>query len=138
MYFYCYVCVFLFMFMYLHRASWHSSATLTEVFPCFSSVVSQMPGYNSQRRGTARTLPKVFVLFYLKFVLCRSLYCLCVNVYCTTATEWQSNCSSTNISSYISQTARFSTRAIDLKISVLIVSTIFVRNFLLKEELRDI
>jgi hypothetical protein len=23
------------MFMYLHRASWHSSATLTEVFPCF-------------------------------------------------------------------------------------------------------
>jgi hypothetical protein len=24
-----------FMFMYLHHASWHSSATLTEVFPCF-------------------------------------------------------------------------------------------------------
>jgi hypothetical protein len=23
------------MFMYLHRASWHSSPTLTEVFPCF-------------------------------------------------------------------------------------------------------
>jgi hypothetical protein len=23
------------MFMYLNRASWHSSATLTEVFPCF-------------------------------------------------------------------------------------------------------
>ena len=23
------------MFMYLHRASWHCSATLTEVFPCF-------------------------------------------------------------------------------------------------------
>jgi hypothetical protein len=23
------------MFMYLHRASWHSSAALTEVFPCF-------------------------------------------------------------------------------------------------------
>jgi hypothetical protein len=23
------------MFMYLHRASWHSSATLTEAFPCF-------------------------------------------------------------------------------------------------------
>ena len=23
------------MFMYLHRASWHSSATLTEVLPCF-------------------------------------------------------------------------------------------------------
>jgi hypothetical protein len=24
-----------YMFMYLHHASWHSSATLTEVFPCF-------------------------------------------------------------------------------------------------------
>ena len=23
------------MFMYFHRASWHSSATLTEVFLCF-------------------------------------------------------------------------------------------------------
>jgi hypothetical protein len=31
--------------------------TLTEVFPCFSSVVRQMPGYTTQRRGTARTLP---------------------------------------------------------------------------------
>jgi len=25
--------------------------------PCFSSVLGQMPGYNSQRRSTARTLP---------------------------------------------------------------------------------
>jgi hypothetical protein len=30
------------MFTYLHRASWHSSATLTEVFRAFSSVVRQM------------------------------------------------------------------------------------------------
>ena len=57
-----------------------------------------MPEYNSQRRGTAHTLPKIFVLFYVLFVLCRSVYCLCVNVYCTTATEWQSNCSLTNLS----------------------------------------
>ena len=103
---YCYVYVFLLvmsvysycMFMYLHRASWHSSATLTEVFPCFSSVVRQMPGYNSPRRGTVRTLPKIFVLFCVLFVLCRSGYCLYVNVYCTTATGWQRNCSLTNIS----------------------------------------
>jgi hypothetical protein len=38
-------------------ANWHYPATLTEVLPCFSSVVRQMPGYNSQRWGTARTLP---------------------------------------------------------------------------------
>jgi len=32
------------MFMYLHRACWHSSATLSEVFPRFFSVVTQIPG----------------------------------------------------------------------------------------------
>jgi hypothetical protein len=39
---YCNLCTFIVMstysycmFMYLHRASWHSSATMTEVFPCF-------------------------------------------------------------------------------------------------------
>jgi hypothetical protein len=39
---YCNLCIFIVMsmysycmFMYLHRASWHSSATPTEVFPCF-------------------------------------------------------------------------------------------------------
>jgi len=73
-------------------------------FSCaFSSVVwRQMPGYNLQRRGTARTVPKVFVLFYVLFVLCHSVCCLCVIVYCTTATWWQPNCSLTNISYHIS------------------------------------
>jgi len=66
-------------------------------FRAFSSVVRQMPTYNSQRRVTPRTLPNIFVLFYILFVLCRSVYCLCVNVYCTAATRWQPNCSLTNI-----------------------------------------
>jgi len=35
-----------------------------------------MPGYNSQRRGTARTLPKLIVLFCVFFV------CKCVLHYC--------------------------------------------------------
>jgi hypothetical protein len=66
----------------------------------FSSVVKQMPGYNSPRRGTALTVPITFlccsiycfcvvlcIVFVLSYVLffCRSVYCLCVNVYCTTA-----------------------------------------------------
>jgi hypothetical protein len=60
----------------------YSLATLTEVFP---SVVRQMPGYNSQRLGTANTLPNLFVLFSLLFVFfCCQLWCsvyrLCVNV----------------------------------------------------------
>ena len=36
---------------------------------------------------------KTVVLFYVLFVLYRSMYCLCVNVYCTSATGWQPNCS---------------------------------------------
>jgi hypothetical protein len=64
-------CIFCF-----HRANWHSSATLNEVLPCFFLSWRQMPGYNSQRRGTARTLLKLIVLF------CVSSVCKCVLYYC--------------------------------------------------------
>ena len=43
--------------------------------------------------GARSALSQIVVLFYVLFVLCRSVYCLCVNVYCTTATGWQPNCS---------------------------------------------
>ena len=46
----------------------HPLTTLTEVFPCFSSVVRQMPGLNSQSRGTERISSEL-----LSFVLCLSL-----------------------------------------------------------------
>ena len=42
MYYYCYVYVFFFVIYALfyiycfYRANWHSSSTLTEVFPCFT------------------------------------------------------------------------------------------------------
>jgi len=35
---------------------------------------------------------QIVVLFYVLFVLCRSVDCFCVNVYCTTATGWKPNC----------------------------------------------
>jgi len=75
------VCILIVMYVLFcifccHRAIWHSSAILTEVFPCFFSVVRQMPGYNSQRRGTACTLPKLTVL------LCVLFACKCVHYYC--------------------------------------------------------
>ena len=38
-------------------------------------------------------LTKKNMLFYVLFVLCRSVYCLCVNVYCTAATGCKPNCS---------------------------------------------
>ena len=45
------------------------------LFRAFSSVVRQMPGYSSQIRGTAGTLPKLIVLFCVLFV------CKCVLYY---------------------------------------------------------
>jgi hypothetical protein len=62
MYFYCYVYVFFLscMFCSVYSVFIAPSDTLrlplTDVFLCFSSVVRQIPGYNSQRQGMACTL----------------------------------------------------------------------------------
>jgi len=74
------LCILIFMYVLFcifcfHRANWYSSAIL-RFFRAFSSVVKQMQGYNLQRQGTARTLPKLIVLFYVLFV------CKCVLYYC--------------------------------------------------------
>jgi hypothetical protein len=108
------LCIFIVMsmysyckFMYLHRASWKSSATLTEVFPCFflnckanARVKLAKMGHGSHSSNIFLLFHAlfIFVLFYVLFVLCRSVYCLCVNVYCTTATGCQSNCGLINTS----------------------------------------
>jgi hypothetical protein len=81
------------MFMYLHRASWHSSATLTEGFSCFFLSCKANARVKPAKMGHGLPSSKIFVLSYVLFVLCRSVYCLCVNVYCTTATGWLPNCS---------------------------------------------
>ena len=58
--------------------------TLTEGFPCFFPSCRTNARVKPAKTGTARTLPNfcvvlcIFVLFYVLFVLCRSLYCLCV------------------------------------------------------------
>jgi len=88
-----YILNFYFMFMYLHRASWHSSVTLTEVFPCFFLSCKANSRVKPAKTGHGPHSSKVFVLFYILFVLCRSVYCLCVNVYCTAVTGWLPNCS---------------------------------------------
>jgi len=82
---FCKLCILIVIFMYSYchmfckvylfsLPSWHSSATLIEVFPCFFLSYKANVSVNSQRRGTARNLPKLIVLFYVFF---------CVNVYCT-------------------------------------------------------
>ena len=64
----------LFCTICFHRANWHSSATLTEVFPCFfPSFVRQMPGYYWQTRSTARTVP--INLLLVLFLLLNVLFC---------------------------------------------------------------
>jgi hypothetical protein len=67
-------------------------------FRAFPSVVRQMPGYITQRLGTARTLPNQWiVLFYVMFV------CICVLYYChRVATQLQLNISYHIISHHIS------------------------------------
>jgi len=79
MYFYCYVCVFL---LYLHRASWHSSATLTEVFPCLFLNCKANARVKPAKTGYGPHSSKIFVLSYVLFVLCRSVYCACVWCVC--------------------------------------------------------
>ena len=61
-------------------------------FRAFSSVVRQIPGYNPQRRGTARTLPNFcVVLCIVCFVSFSVLFvCKCV-LNCATATGWLPN-----------------------------------------------
>ena len=60
-------------------------ATLTEVFfRAFSSVVRQMSGYNSTRRGTAHTSQFPLTMYFM--------YGLFVNESCDAATGCQPNC----------------------------------------------
>jgi hypothetical protein len=71
----------------------HSSATLTEVFPCFFLSCKANARVKPAKMGHGTHSSKIFLLLYVLFVLCRFVYCLCIYVYCTTATGWLPNCS---------------------------------------------
>jgi hypothetical protein len=68
--------------------SGHFSTTLTEVFPCFFLSCKEIPGYNSQRWGTARTSQFTSQFFFLivmcapSSVFCVLFVCKCVLYYC--------------------------------------------------------
>ena len=70
-----FVCLCLF-----YRASWHSSATLTEVLLCFFLSCKANARVKLAKMGHGPHTSKLFVLFYVLFVLCRSVYCVCVCV----------------------------------------------------------
>jgi hypothetical protein len=73
--------------MYLHRASWHSSATLNEVFPCFF-LRSKANARVKPKTHKGRALPTLFqnfcvVLCIVCFVsLCVLFVCKCILYYC--------------------------------------------------------
>jgi hypothetical protein len=62
------------MFMYLHRANWHSSATLTEGFPCFFLSYKANARVNPAKTGHGPHSSKF---------LCCSMYCSFCVVLCT-------------------------------------------------------
>jgi hypothetical protein len=72
------------MFMYIRRASWHSSATLTEIFPCFFLSCKANARVKPAKMVHGPHSSKIFVLFYILFVLSFSVLfvCKCVLYYC--------------------------------------------------------
>jgi len=87
----CNLCIFIVMsmysycmFMYLHRATWHSSATMTEVFPCFFLSCKANARVKPTKMRTARTVPNCcVVLCIVCFVsFCVLFVCKCVLYYC--------------------------------------------------------
>jgi hypothetical protein len=72
------------IFIYLHRASWHSSATLTEVYPCFFLSLQVLPG-QTRNDGVSSALFRnlCVVLCIVCFVsFCVLFLCKCVLYYC--------------------------------------------------------
>ena len=60
-----------------------TSATLTEVFPRFILSCKANARVKPAKMGHGPHSSKVFVLFYVLFVLCRSVYfVLCCSMYC--------------------------------------------------------
>jgi hypothetical protein len=57
------------------------SLVLTEVFPCFFLSCKANARVTPVKMGHGPHSSQIFVLFYVLFVLCRSVYRLCVNVY---------------------------------------------------------
>ena len=77
--------------MYHHRTNWHSSATMADVFLCFFLSCKANVRVKPAKMGHGPHSSKIFVFFYVLFVLCCSVNSLRVYVYCTTATGWLPN-----------------------------------------------
>jgi magnesium-transporting ATPase (P-type) len=73
------------MFIYFHHVSRHSSATMTEVFPCFVLSCKANARVKPAKTGHGPHSSKIFVLFYVLFFFvsfCVLLVCTYVLYYC--------------------------------------------------------
>ena len=70
----------------------YSSATLTEIFPCFFLIFKANARVKVAKTGQGPHSSKLIFFVLLYCYLCCSMYCLSVNVYGTTATECKPNC----------------------------------------------
>jgi hypothetical protein len=80
-------CILIVVYVFL------DAVTLTEVFPCFFLSCKANVRVQLSKTGHGPHSSKIVVLFYVLFVLYRSVYCLRVNVYCTASIECQPSCS---------------------------------------------
>jgi len=69
-------------FMYLHCASWHSSATLTEVSPCSFVSCKENARVKPAKTVHGTHCSKNFVLFYVLCLRVCVCVCKCVLYYC--------------------------------------------------------
>ena len=76
MYSYCCLCILIVVYVFL------DAATLTEVFPCFLLGCKANTRVILAKTGHGPHSTKIFMLFYVLFILYCSMYCLCVNVSC--------------------------------------------------------
>jgi len=80
MYSYFCLCILIVVYVFL------DAATLTEVYPCLFLGCKANARIILAKTGHGPHSSKIVVLFYVLFVLYRSMYCFCVNVCCTAAT----------------------------------------------------
>jgi hypothetical protein len=73
-----------YMFMYLQRASWHSTANLTEVFPCFFLSCKANARIKHAKMGHGPHSSKLLCcsMYCLFCVVLFNVVCKCVLYYC--------------------------------------------------------
>jgi hypothetical protein len=93
----------------------------------FPQLWGKCQGTNSQRRGTARTLPHYLLFGLFSCYLCCSVYCLCVNVYCHRVTTQLQliNILYIHISRNVPAITRFSLLHVHFNIEIFIIYPIF-------------